>query len=444
MKLRRIICTLLLVFLCIALTGCGMNREEPPKAVTLIVKAPPIGLGNVPGVGEAEAYDLFIAAAEKFSEQYDKYDVSFDISRYFYLDEQEQLADKYGTAEAADVFFSGSYNTPVYAARGWLVPLDDIIDEELRSDIDETFWSQNTIDGFVYTLPFHHLQNTLLVNRLMMVEAGLEQYIPEEDAIAHWSTEEFNTVLEGLKASLDGDNTFPFMMYAANSQGDNHIMTLLRAYGGTLYGKDGNFKVDTPEGIRALQWIKDLDDKELIPKGAENLELLDCVNLFYNGQLAICMGNITNMWDSWNKGLDIFAVNFPSPDGNGYATSGTNGFCVFDNGDADRIQASKDFIRFIYTDEELMKYTLGTLPVNKSVIENNKDEIRMIEAYGDNSPNIVDNVRSNPGWQGVRDVFHLNIRDLLIGAHTPEETARNVDQSCNAALLQGRNAEEKK
>ena len=438
MKIRPLPCSLFVLFLCTALTGCSLDHGEAKKAVTLTVKTTPIGLGNVPGVGEAEVYDLFLAAADKFAQQYDQYDVTFEISRYFYLDEKEQLADKYGTAEAVDIYFSGSYNTPSYAAKGWLSPLDDIIDEDLRSDIDETIWSQNTIDGKVYVLPFQQLQNTLLVNRTMMQEAGLFEYIPEGDTIAHWSTEEFDTVLKALRKSMDEESTFPFMMYAANNQGDNHIMTLLRAFGGTLYDEDGNFKVNTPEGIRALQWIKDLDDQEIVPKGAENLELLDCTNLFYNGQLAVCMGNITNMWDCWNRGLDIFAVNFPSQDGTGYATSSTNGFCVFDNGDADRLRASKDFIRFIYTDEELMKYTLGTLPVNKSVIAEYQDEIRMMQAYGENSPNLVDNIRSSLGWQGVRDVFYLNIRDLLTGVRTPEETALAIDQSCNAALERGR------
>ena len=68
------------------------------------------------------------------------------------------------------------------------------------------------------------------------------------------------------------------------------------------------------------------------PEGAENLEPLDCVNLFNNGQLAICMGNLTNMWDSWNKGLDVFAANSSEYRREGYCTSSTNGFCVFDNG----------------------------------------------------------------------------------------------------------------
>lgn len=181
---------LLAIMLCFYLTGCQVNRsaEADRVKVTLNIKTPPIGLGNVPDVGEAEVYDMLTEAAQRFQEQYEKYDVEFVIIRYDYMDEQEQLAEKYGTKEAADIFFSGSYNTPLYAKRGWLVELDDIISEELRADIDESIWGQSSIDGKVYILPFHQLQNTLMVNRDMMEEAGLQEYIPEGDSMAHWST----------------------------------------------------------------------------------------------------------------------------------------------------------------------------------------------------------------------------------------------------------------
>ena len=435
------LCMALAAAVCLNLAGCAPGQKKAVKQVTLTIKTPPIGFGTVPGLGEKESYDLFVAAAEKFSAQYDTYEVSFEISKYDYLDEKEQLADKQGTDEAADIYYSGSWNTPSYVARGWLVSLDDIVDDELRKDIDETIWEQNTIEGKVYIMPFQQLQNTLIVNRTMMKEAGLEEYIPEGDEIAHWSTEEFDTILHALGDSLTEDNQFAFMMYAANNQGDSHIMTLLRAYGGTLYDEEGDFAVDTPEGIAALEWLKDLNDKGITPKGAENMELIDCVNLFNNGQMALCMGNLTNLWDIWDKGLDVFAANFPSMDGKGYATSSVNGFCIFDNGNEDKIQAAKDFIRYIYTDEDLMKYTLGTLPVNHSVTEKYQDEIRMLKAYGDNTPNIVDNIRNNLNWQGVRDVFYLNIKDLLLEKKTPAEVAAGIDQSCNTALSIGRGKE---
>lgn len=281
-----------------------------------------------------------------------------------------------------------------------------------------------------------------MVNRTMMQAAGLEEYIPQDDSVAHWSTEEFNLICQRLKESLTDENTFAFMMYAANSQGDSHIMTLLRAYGCPLYDENGNFSVNTPEGIQALAWIKEMDQQGITPKGAENLELLDCVNLFYNQQLAMCVGNLTNLWDARNKGVDVFTANFPDPSGAGFCTTSSNGFCVFDNGDETKIQVAKDFLSFLLSDGEAMKYTLGTLPVSKSVTQQYQDEIWMLKAYGENTADTVDNIRGSLNWQGVRDVFYRNINDLLTGEKSPEEAAAAIDESCNTALEQGRASDE--
>lgn len=439
MRIKQLLAVLLAGTLGFALTGCQEQKAAEPEKLTLVIKTPPIGLGNVPDEGEAEVYDMLVKAAEGFRAQYDPYDVEFSISRYDYLDEQTQLADKYCTSEAADLFFAGSWNVSLYVKKGWLVPLDDIVDEEMRSDIAPSIWKQNSIDGKLYTLPYHQLQNTLMVNRRMMEEAGLSDYIPEPDTVAHWSTEEFNLICRRLKESLTDENTFAFMMYAANNQGDSHIMTLLRAYGCPLYDENGNFAVNTSEGIRALAWLKEMDEQGITPKGAENLELLDCVNLFYNGQLAMCVGNLTNMWDARNRGLDVFTANFPSLSGEGYCTASTNGFCVFDNGDERKIQAAKDFLRYIYGNEELMKYTLGTLPVNDSVIETYRNDIWMLKAYGENTSHTVDNVQNNLNWQGVRDVFYIQINGLITGTKSPAEAAAGIDENCNAALEQGSN-----
>ncbi|MEE0731546.1 MAG: capsular biosynthesis protein, partial [Oscillospiraceae bacterium] len=114
MRKRNLLCALLAAALCLSPAGCRAQEPAEPEKVTLTVKTPPIGLGNIPGAGEAEVYDMLTAAAERFQAQYDKYDVEFSISRYDYLDEQAQLADKYGTPEAADIFFAGSWNVPLY------------------------------------------------------------------------------------------------------------------------------------------------------------------------------------------------------------------------------------------------------------------------------------------------------------------------------------------
>ena len=438
---KSLLCMFLIFAACFSMTGCssGKPADERPESITLRIATPPIGLGSVPGVGEAEISEMMEVAAERFSAQYTAFDVNFEINRYNYTDEKEQLLDKIGTEDAADIFYAGSWNTSAWAEQGWIVPLDDIIDDGLRSDISETLWRQNSYKGHVYVLPYQQLHNTLAVNKKMMEEAGLEEFIPEQDTIAHWSTEDFNTVFAELKESITDETTYVFMMYALNDQGDSHIMTLLQAMGGSLYDENGNFAVNTPEGIAALTWLKSLDEQGYVPENAENIEFVDVINLFYNGQMAICMSNLTNLWDYRDRGMEVFPVNFPSLDGRGYVVATTNGFCVFDNGDTKKVQAAKDLVRYIYTDEELMKYTLGTLPVNQSVMYKYEDEIWMLKAYIENSPNLTTIVRlDNLNWQGVRDVFYLNIQDLLKGTKSPEEVAKAIDETCNAALEQGR------
>ena len=435
---QKLLCMLLASVLIFTMEGCQSSENEEPKTITLKIATPPIGLGEVPGVGETEISEMLTLAAERFNAQYTEYDVHFVVNRYNYTDEKEQLIDKIGTKDAVDIFYAGSWNTSAWADNGWLVPLDDIIDDELREDINETIWNQNTFDGQVFVMPYQQLQNTLAVNKTMMEKAGLDEFIPEPDTIAHWSTDDFNTVFAGLQASFTDETTYAFMMYALNNQGDSHIMTLLQAMGGSLYDENGHFAVNTPEGIAALTWLKSLDEYGYVPYNAENLEFSDSITLFYNGQMAICMSNLTNLWDCRNRGMDVFLVNFPSEDGNGYATTSSNGFCVFDNGDNDKIQVAKDFIRYIYSDEELMKYTLGTLPVNQSVMDKYEDDIWMLKAYSENSQNLTTVVRlDNLNWQGVRDVFYLNIQDLLRGTKTPAEVAASIDETCNAALELG-------
>ena len=81
------------------------------------------------------------------------------------------------------------------------------------------------------------------------------------------------------------------MMYAASSQGDTHIMTLLRSAGSPFYDETGHFALSRPEGVAALRWIQEGVGRGWFPPHAENLEIEDCSSLFRAGQLAIYMVN---------------------------------------------------------------------------------------------------------------------------------------------------------
>ena len=427
------------LLLCGALAGCGAKQQPTKEPVTVRIKCPPMTMAYDADHQDVEVYDLFHEAAEKFAAQYENKDVNFIIEKFQYVDEKAKVIDKFGTEEAADILFGVSFNIPTYILEGRLATWDEVIDDGLRSDIDDAIWAQCMADGKTYLMPYYQLQNTLMVNKKLMQAAGLEEYIPQDGAIAQWSTDEFNLILQGLKKSMTGDREFPLFAYASNNQGDLHTMTMLRAYGCGIFDGDGNFAINTPEGLKALSWLKTLNEQGITPKGAENMELMSNMELFYHGQMAMCMGNQVNLNDCRNLyGLDVFLANFPSQDGNGYATSYLNGFTLFDNGDPEVVRVARDFVRFIYSDKELLRYSLSSTPVLKSYVEEHRDEVWMMEAYSDNSSNVVDFLHNTPNWEGVRAAFYPNIQDLYRGTKTPGQVAAAIDESCNAAIAEGR------
>ena len=85
-----------------------------------------------------------------------------------------------------------------------------------------------------------------------------------------------------------------------------------------------------------------------------------------------------------------------------------------------------------------MKYTLGTLPVNRSVIARYKDEIRMLQAYGENTPVRWTMFTNQPGWQGVEG--RRSIKHTGESAPGDEDACRGgggYRWSCNNALKIG-------
>ena len=229
------------------------------------------------------------------------------------------------------------------------------------------------------------------------------------------------------------------MMYAKNNQGDTHTMSLLRAYGSRIFDKDGNFDLESEEGIKALAWVQEGVERGWYAPHSENMEILDNMELFNNGQLAIYFYNIASK-DNFDLQANGFA-NWPTEDGEGICTSFMTGFEVFDNGDDAKPAASKAFIQYIYSTEEWTNLESANIPVQKSVSEKYSN-LEMLNTFADNADKAVNFTNNNPNWQGtetsVRSVFWPHIHDLLSGDVTPEECARGIDEDCNKAIAIGR------
>lgn len=415
-----------------ALTGCS-TQEAEKRQITLKVKLPPLTVANA-DTGITDSYEVLNKAGEAFSAQYADCDVTVEVVKFGYTDEDEYITGCFDTDNAADVLFEGYFNMAGYIHTGRVVPLDDIITEEMRTDVDDMLWKMSQVDGKTYMMPYYSLQNTLIYNRDLFRQCGLAEYIGEECTIQSWTPGEWENILSTLAAKLP-EMTYPMLMYAKNDQGDTHIMTLLRSKGSPFFDSNGRFNLNTEEGIAALQWIADSCQKGYFPAGCENMEIIDCNDLYLNNQLAIYMANSATLPSMDGRSTGI--VNFPGPDGKGYNTSFVTGFEIFDNGDPVKVRAAKDFLRYFMSNEELMNYAQVGIPASKATAERVSGHIFMQEAYSVNAANTVDFTANNPNWRGVRDVFYTHIHELLAGTKTPQETAEALDRDCNAAIDTG-------
>ncbi|MCQ4636112.1 extracellular solute-binding protein [Anaerovorax odorimutans] len=414
------------------LIGCAPKGAAKPQ-VTLMIKLPPLTVANA-DTDIKDAYEILKQAGQEFAAQYANADVTVKVVKFAYTEEDDYITDCFDTEDAADVLFEGYFNMAGYIHTGRVVPLDDIITEDMRSDVDDASWEMSQVNGKTYMLPYYSLQNTLCFKKKLFRQCGLDEYIGEEGTIQSWTLDEWEHILSTLSEKLP-KMSYPMLMYAKNDQGDTHIMTLLRSRGSEFFDKNGRFHINTPEGVAALQWIADCYKKGYFPAGCENMEINDCNTLFLNNQLAIYM---TNSATAINLDSDTMGfVNFPSEDGAGYNTSFVTGFEVFDNGDAAKLEAAKAFVRYFYDNEELMNYAQVGIPASKATTERVSEHIFMQEAYSANAVNTVDFTANNPNWRGVRDVFYPHIHDLLAGNRTPKEVAAAIDADCNAAIENG-------
>lgn len=416
-----------------ALTSCATQKTEK-KQITLRIKLPPLTVANA-NTGITDFYDVLTQAGKEFAAQHEDYDVTVEVVKFNYTEEDDYITGCFDTDNAVDILFEGYFNMAGYIHTGRVVPLDDIITDEMRSDVDGTLWRMSQMDGKTYMLPYYSLQNTLIYNKDLFRQCGLVQYIGEDETIQSWTPEEWQYILSTLAKNLP-EMTYPMLMYAKNDQGDTHIMTLLRSKGSSFFDGNGRFNLNTEEGVAALQWLVDSYQAGYFPAGCENMEIIDCSALFENNQLAIYMANRAMMLNM--NTTSTGAVNFPSLDGKGYNTSFVTGFEVFDNGNPDKVQVAKDFLRYFMSKEEFMNYAQIGIPASNTTAERVSEHIFMQEAYTANAANTVDFTANNPNWRGVRDVFYPHIHELLAGTKTPQEVAKALDTDCNVAIEIGR------
>ncbi|MEC0368979.1 ABC transporter substrate-binding protein [Paenibacillus chibensis] len=386
-------------------------------------------------------YDSFFKyAADKFSKQYDKYDVKVNVQVIAGDQRDEMLNVNLNGGTPPDIFFESVFAMGDYVHRGALEPLDDIVDDAAKKDIDQKYWDNVTFGNNVYFYPFAHNPGTLAYNADMFKAAGLDSYIGDANAIQTWTIDDYDKILKALKEKLP-KGSYPMGLYALNNQGDTWNLAYLRMFGNKFFDDQGNITVDDENGVKAAEWLKKIYSEGYTNPGAESVSSNDANAMFQNQQLAISFTNpvlFNNSKADMEAGkapkFDIRLANIPSASGNPLSFTYVVGACVFKTGDEVKTQVAKDFVKFFSTDPELVKASKNSIPVRSSVAAEFKDQYPLFAAYDANASNLFNFTGNVPGYSELRQVLYPELQAMYIGEKTPAQAIKDYQTKGNAVI----------
>ena len=361
---------------------------------------------------------------------------------------EQALALAVSSGDVPDLIWM-DYDTYVsYAKEGLFYDIGDLVKNypDLMEYVNtngsgDYCWDRMTIDGAVYGVP------TRSVNKTMYTAAIRQDWLDKLGLKVPETLDELTEVLRAFtEDDPDGDgikNT-----YGASCTGLDYASVFFGAFGATsmmdyLLNDDGTITTNViSENYRsALRYLKDIYDKGYTNPGAESVSSNDANAMFQNQQLAISFTNsvlASNAKADMESGkaakFDMRLANIPSENADPLTFTYVTGAAVFNTEDETRMKVSKDFVKFVSSDPELVKASKNGIPVRASVVEEFKDDNPLFAAYDENAKYMFNFTGNVPGYNQLRQVLYPELQALFTGEKSAEQVVKDYQEKGNQII----------
>ena len=313
---------------------------------------------------------------------------------------------------------------PIYASRGALTPLTDVMN---AVGIDADDFTDGAADyglyqGEFYGIPFDLAATIWHINIDLWAEAGLV----DDDGVPMIPTtsEEFISAAEQI---FEATGT-PLAEMAGQAATVRPLTAFIYQLGGSLSDDAGNPTINTPEALEALNYILELQELGVVSRPYNEIDGAIALENFSNGESA---GLIDGTWrvNSFDSQIaegevaleNYYVANFPQLFANPGTFAGSHNWLVplGQNADPARVQAATEYIKWI-SDNSVVWARVGHGMTRNSVI--NSDEFQNLPhraEYADMSETVRSvprEVWGNAFWA----IVHEETEAALLGVKTPE------------------------
>ncbi len=341
-----------------------------------------------------------------------------------------------------DIMTIGMYETPIWAAQDWLVPLDNLPESYDVEDILPAMRAGLSHDGTLYAAPFYGESSMIMYRTDLMEAAGLE--MPEAPT--------WDFVAQAAEAMTDKENEiYGICLRGKAGWGENmaFITTVANSFGARWFDENWRPQLDTPEWKEAVTFYNDLL-QNYGPPGASTNGFNENLSLFQQGKCGmwidatVAASFVTNPDDSTVADKVGFAL---SPDtGLGRRANWLWAWALAIPAGTQKEDAAKEFINWATSKEylDLVAANEGWANVppgsRMSLYENPEYQkvpfssmtLQSINAADPTNPT-VDPVPyvgiqyvAIPEWAGIGTQAGQEFSAMVAGQQTPEEALENA------------------
>ena len=186
-----------------------------------------------------------------------------------------------------DVYFDYIGRTNKYANSKFAAPIN------LGAEVDNfipSYLELLTKDGVLYGLPDTAWAAVMIVNKPLIEEAGAGYLLPADDnPDRSWTVDAFIKATQMVQKHF-GKGYYGYVLFASTTGGDYwSSFGWLAGHGAKLY-ENGKIVLDRPEGIRALKFMKEMQDSGIAMPGAAGLTYAENLNAIMNNNVAAMGG----------------------------------------------------------------------------------------------------------------------------------------------------------
>jgi sorbitol/mannitol transport system substrate-binding protein len=178
-----------------------------------------------------------------------------------------------------DVMTIGTYEVPIWAAQGWLEPMDSLPEDYDIDDVLKPVREGLSYEGTLYALPFYGESSMMFYRTDLFEQAGIE--VPEQP--------KWDDVKEWAAKLHDPDNeVYGICLRGKPGWGENmaFLSTLVNTFGGQWFNNDWEPQLNSEPWKQALNFYVDLLNN-YGPPGASSNGFNENLALFSTGKCAM-------------------------------------------------------------------------------------------------------------------------------------------------------------